>query len=126
MRIRTVLGALVGVGVLLQIFLGESGLAAGAFRDIHAAIGLLGIVVTAGYLFMNNRNRAMAAIAAVVLLITVVQAVMGLSLYGWLRLEIPYRALIESHRGTAYILFALGIAASVVAVIIRRRSKATS
>lgn len=111
---------------MVQIFIGETGLAAGALRDVHATIGLLGIVVTAGYLFMNRANKALAAVAAIVLLITVVQAVMGLSLYGWLRLGIPYRALVESHRGTGYIVLAIGVLASVLAVLIRRRAAKTS
>ncbi|MEM4574255.1 MAG: hypothetical protein QXF45_06930 [Candidatus Caldarchaeum sp.] len=120
MNTRAVLGAIVGLGVIVQIFLGESGLAAGALRDVHATIGLLGLVIAAGYLAVNRNNKRLAAITAAILAITVAQAVMGMGLYGWIRFDIPYRILSESHRGIAYILFLLGVVASIIAVRARR------
>ncbi|MCS7129241.1 MAG: hypothetical protein NZ919_01170 [Candidatus Caldarchaeum sp.] len=122
MRASQILGALVGIGVFVQIFLGESRLAAGAFRDVHATIGLLGLAVVLAYVYNSRRSGIMVAAASIIAAITAVQAVMGLSLYGLLPLGMSYQALAVSHRLTSYILFAGGIAVSVLAVVLRRRA----
>ncbi len=116
------LGALIGVGVLVQIAIGESGLAAGSLQLVHAVIGILGIFVVGAYLATGSVTRVVTVLTAVVLLVTVAQVVMGMGLIRWVDLGIGFRALEESHRGTAYILFILGLVVSVVAAVQRRRA----
>lgn len=122
MKTSQVLGTLVGVGVFVQILLGESRLAAGILRDVHATIGLAGLAVVLGYAYVNRRSRIALAMASIVVVITAAQVVLGLSLYGLLPLVMSHSALEISHRFTAYILFVAGIAVSIAAVILRRRS----
>ncbi len=111
-----------GLGVLLQIFIGEAGYAAGSLRDVHATIGLAGLVVVAGYLYLNRANKLIAAFTAIILLVTATQAVFGLSLYGLLNIGgMNYPALEANHRSTAYLLLALGIAVSALTAVLRRK-----
>ncbi|MEM1943366.1 MAG: hypothetical protein QXO30_07590 [Candidatus Caldarchaeum sp.] len=124
MKTSQALGALVGVGVFVQILLGESGLAAGVLRDVHATIGLAGLAVVLGYAYVGRRSRVALAMASIVVVITIAQVFLGLSLYGLLPLTMSHSALEVSHRFTAYALFAVGIAVSIVAVVLRRRSSA--
>jgi len=117
----SVLGALVGLGVLVQIFIGEAGLAAGSLRDVHATIGLAGLAVVAGYLYLNRTNRLITAFMAIILLVTATQAVFGLSLYGLLNIGMNYLVLEGNHRSTAYLLLALGLAVSALTAVLRRK-----
>ena len=110
-----------GLGVLLQIFIGEAGLAAGSLRDVHATIGLAGLAVVAGYLYLNRASRLIAGFTAIVLLVTATQAVFGLSLYGLLNIGMNYLVLEANHRSTAYLLLALGIAVSALTAVLRRK-----
>jgi hypothetical protein len=121
MNTRGVVGAIVGLGVLVQIFLGEAGLAAGSLRDVHATIGLAGLAVVAGYLYLNRANRLIAAVIAIILLVTATQAVFGLSLYGLLNIGMNYSVLKVNHRSTAYLLLALGLAVSALTAVLRRK-----
>ncbi len=121
MNKRSVLGALVGLGVLVQIFIGEAGLAAGSLRDVHATIGLAGLAVVAGYLYLNRANRLITAFTAIILLVTATQAVFGLSLYGLLNIGMNYLVLEGNHRSTAYLLLALGLAVSALTAVLRRK-----
>jgi glucan phosphoethanolaminetransferase (alkaline phosphatase superfamily) len=121
MNKRSVVGALVGIGVLLQIFIGEAGLAAGSLRDVHATIGLAGLAVVAGYLYLNRANRLIAAVTAIILLVTATQAVFGLSLYGLLNIGMTQSVLEANHRSTAYLILALGLAVSALTAVLRRK-----
>lgn len=123
MKPRSVLGVLIGVGVLLQIFIGEAGLAAGPLRDLHATIGLLGLAVVAGYAYASRGSMLALALTSVVLLVTLTQVVFGLSLYGLLNIGMSYPVLEVNHRSTSYLLLALGIVVSAVTVLARRRKK---
>ncbi|MEM1980087.1 MAG: hypothetical protein QW137_05740 [Candidatus Caldarchaeum sp.] len=123
MNSRMIIGALIGVGVLVQIAIGESGFAAGSLQLVHAAIGILGVFVVGAYLAVGRVSRVVTALTAVVLLVTLTQVVMGMGLMRWVELGIGLRALEESHRGTAYILFILGLVVSVVAAIQRRKAE---
>ena len=107
--------------MLLQIFIGEAGLAAGSLRDVHATIGLAGLAVVAGYLYLNRASRLIAGFTAIVLLVTATQAVFGLSLYGLLNIGMNYLVLEANHRSTAYLLLALGIAVSALTAVLRRK-----
>jgi hypothetical protein len=121
MNTRGVVGAIVGLGVLVQIFLGEAGLAAGSLRDVHATIGLAGLAVVAGYLYLNRANRLITAVIAIILLVTATQVVFGLSLYGLLNIGMTYSVLEVNHRSTAYLLLALGLAVSALTAVLRRK-----
>lgn len=121
MNTRSVLGILVGVGVLLQILLGELGFAAGSLRDLHATIGLAGLAVVAGYAYMSRGSKTILALTAIVLLVTATQAVFGLSLYGLLNIGMNNEVLEINHRSTAYLLLALGIAVSALTAVLRRK-----
>ena len=121
MNTRGFVGAIVGLGVLVQIFIGEAGLAAGSLRDVHATIGLAGLAVVAGYLYLNRANRLITAVIAIILLVTATQAVFGLSLYGLLNIGMTHSVLEVNHRSTAYLLLALGLAVSALTAVLRRK-----
>ncbi|MEM1945812.1 MAG: hypothetical protein QW614_03420 [Candidatus Caldarchaeum sp.] len=123
MRKAGLLGALVGFGVFVQILLGESGFAAGSLRDVHAAIGLLGLAVVLAFVVAVRGSLVRVAAASVVAVVTIAQVVLGLSLYGILPLGMSHQALEASHRDTAYLLFVSGIAVSVLSIISGRRTK---
>ncbi len=123
MKVRTVLGAVIGIGVIIQIFLGELGFAADSLRDVHALIGLAGVVVVLAYTFNSRSNRVILTASSAIAVLTIIQALLGLSLYGLFSLGIGQEAAKISHRANSYLLLAAGLALSIISSVYRRRQK---
>ncbi len=123
MKAGAVLGVVLGIGVIVQIFMGELGFAEGPLRDVHASIGIAGMAVVLAYVFNSRVNRVILAASSTVAVLTIMQVLLGLSIYGLLPLGIGREALEISHRANAYILFAAGLALSIISPIYRRRKR---
>ncbi|MCS7145558.1 MAG: hypothetical protein RMJ28_03540 [Nitrososphaerota archaeon] len=126
MKLSAVFSALLGLGLLVQIILGELGLTTRALRDIHATIGLAGLVLTAVALRLSSRSRLSLAYLAALLAMVAVQAALGLILYGIIFVDVGLFLLVEEvHRYNAYLMLAVGLIGGVAVAVTRRRSAQT-
>ncbi|GBC70663.1 hypothetical protein HRbin02_00431 [Candidatus Calditenuaceae archaeon HR02] len=117
------LPTLLAVGLLVQIVMGESGLAARVLREIHAAIGLAGLVLTAYALWASRGRRASLSYLAVLLILVLVQAILGLILFGLFRVDLGLFELVETiHRYNAYLMLVVGLVGGIVVAMVRRRA----
>ncbi len=123
MRLSKVLPALLAVGLLVQILLGEMGLAVRALRDMHAAIGLAGVVLTAYALRASRGRRASILYLAILLILVLVQAILGLILFGIFWVDLELFELVEMiHRYNAYLMLVVGLVGGIVVAVVGRRS----
>lgn len=114
-RSSVVLGALLGLGILVQIAIGESGLAATSLRMVHAAIGYSGLAVVLVYLLVNRKSRGVLIVASIIFVLTVMQVTLGSLLF----FEVSERD--YEHRILAYVLLAVGLVGGIMAARLRRR-----
>ncbi|MEM0481860.1 MAG: hypothetical protein QXM16_03100 [Nitrososphaerota archaeon] len=122
MRPSAVLPPLLAVGLLVQIVVGELGLVAGALRDIHAAIGLAGVVLTAYALRASRRRRVSILYLAILLILVLLQAILGLILFGLFRVDLELFELVEMiHRYNAYLMLVVGLVGGVAVAWVGRR-----
>ncbi len=116
------LPALLAVGVLIQIALGEIG-ARGWLLMAHAIIGLLGLPLTVAAMYLSRSDRIGLASSSVLLPIVLAQVVFGMMLIGWIPL-VGGHGLIEGfHRSNSYVLLGVGAAVGIVAGLLRRRAR---
>ncbi|MEM1610680.1 MAG: hypothetical protein QXQ57_03415 [Sulfolobales archaeon] len=101
MRVVGIVSMLVGIGVIFQIVLGLYVERLYYLRDIHASIGILGLILVA-YLTYNSFKRGSTGLriaSAITLLITLVQVSLGLHIY-----ISPQILFVNLHLATAIIL----------------------
>jgi len=123
MNVRSFLGGLIGLGVIFQIALGEGRLVQGVFAEVHAGIGILGLIIVVAYLVRNTGNKPLLAVSSMLVILTLIQVALGMHLMHWLDLGLSHSTAEVSHRVNAYLLFIAGIAASFIAVRARRKTQ---
>ncbi|MEM0381189.1 MAG: hypothetical protein QW059_02435 [Nitrososphaerota archaeon] len=123
MRLRAILPVLLALGVFVQILIGESGLAGGVLRDIHATIGLIGLALTAYAIAAPRGGRPLRIYVSVLFLLVILQAILGLILYGIFYTDLELFELVEViHRYNAYLMLVVGLVGGVLVGRFRRVS----
>ena len=117
-RKASIVGALIGIGVVVQIVLGEAGLIDGPLLLLHMGIGYAGLVLALVYLYLSRVSKAAIAIAAVILLLVIAQVSLGTLLFTGSGTE----GIERSHRFTGMTLLIVGIVGGVLAARLRRRA----
>jgi heme A synthase len=113
---------LLAIGLLVQIALGEMGLAARALRDLHAAIGLAGVVLTAYALLAARGVRASLLYLTALFILVLIQSILGLVLFGIFRVDLELFELVEMiHRYNAYLMLVVGLVGGMAVAVVRRR-----
>lgn len=122
MRATSLLSALLAAGLLVQIALGEVGLATRALRDVHATIGLAGLALTMYALSISKGRRESVIYLSVLLAMVTVQAILGLILYGIIPVDLNLFHLIEEiHRFNAYGMLIVGLVGGLAVAVARRK-----
>ncbi len=121
-RAARLLPALLAVGVLIQIALGEIG-ARGWLLMAHAIIGLLGLPLTAAAIYLSRSDRIGLASSSVLLPIVLAQVVFGMMLIGWMPVVGGHDVIEGLHRSNSFVLLGVGAAVGIVAGLLRRRMK---
>ncbi|MEM1922716.1 MAG: hypothetical protein QXO86_00610 [Nitrososphaerota archaeon] len=123
MRALPILSVLLAIGVLFQVALGEAGLVTIWLRDLHATIGLAGVILTAVALSLSRGSKTSTIYLAVLLAAALVQAIVGLSLYGIITIDFRLFSTMETiHRFNAYFILLTGLVGGVLIGVARRRS----
>ncbi|MEM4591320.1 MAG: hypothetical protein QW555_05770 [Nitrososphaerota archaeon] len=123
MRALPILSVLLAIGVLFQVALGEAGLVTIWLRDLHATIGLAGVILTAVALRLSRGSKTSTIYLAVLLAAALVQAIVGLSLYGIITIDFRLFSTMETiHRFNAYFILLTGLVGGVLIGVARRRS----
>jgi len=122
-RAARLLPALLAVGALIQIALGEIG-ARGWLLMAHALIGLAGLPMTAAAIYFGRSSRAGLVYASILLPIVLAQVVLGMMLIGWIPGGGGGSELVERlHRSNAYVLLGLGAVGGIIVGLVRRRAR---
>ncbi|MEM0445687.1 MAG: hypothetical protein QXY54_06940 [Nitrososphaerota archaeon] len=123
MRALPILSVLLAIGVLFQVALGEAGLVTIWLRDLHATIGLAGVILTAVALRLSRGSKTSTIYLAVLLAAALVQAIVGLSLYGIITIDFRLFSTMQTiHRFNAYFILLTGLVGGVLIGVARRRS----
>ncbi|HWQ16595.1 MAG TPA: hypothetical protein VNL13_02025 [Sulfolobales archaeon] len=86
MRLVGLISILVGVGVIAQYILGLAMTFYGLYylRDLHAAVGIIGLILVAFLAYSSTRSRGsllLKIFSLLVLLLTLFQVALGMHLY---------------------------------------------
>ncbi len=120
MRVAGIVSMLVGVGVVFQIILGLYIERLYYLRDLHASIGIAGLILVA-YLTYSSFKRGdigLRIASTIVLVITLVQVFLGLHIY-----TSPQILLVNLHLAIAIILAASIAMTGVISMRSSRRGK---
>jgi len=128
LRSSAVIHSLLAVGVVVQLAMGEMGLLESrALRDIHATIGIAGVALALLALRAVRGRLAPLLYASALLILVVIQAGLGLALYGVIRVGGELHEVVEqAHRLNAYAILAAGLVGGIVVAVSGRLGKAVA
>ena len=121
MRIAGIISMLVGIGVIFQIILGLYIERLYHLRDLHAFIGIAGLILVAylTYSSFKRKDIGLRIASTIALLITLIQVSLGLHIY-----TSPQIFFVNLHLAIAIILAVSIAMTGVISMRSSRRSKA--